>query len=60
MELKDIKTVNEVAVEHNISRQTLLSRIVARSLVEDIDFKKLGRRMPILLSPQGIDKLLSN
>jgi len=58
MKLRDIKTVNEVAIENNISRQTLLSRIDTLDLVEGEDFKKLGRRMPILLSPQGIDKVL--
>jgi len=58
MQLKDIKTVNEVAIENKISRQTLLSRIEALDLEEGVEIKKLGRRMPILLSPEGIKKIL--
>jgi len=58
MQLKDIKTVNEVAIEHDISRQTLLSRIETIDLEDGVDIKKLGRRMPILLSPEGVKKIL--
>ena len=58
MQLKDIKTINEVAIENNVNRQTLLSRIDALDLEEGVEIKKLGRRMPILLSPEGVKKIL--
>ena len=58
MQLKDIKTINEVAIENNVNRQTLLSRIDTLDLEEGVEIKKLGRRMPILLSPEGVKKIL--
>ena len=58
MKLKDVKTLNEVAIENSISRQTLLSRVESLDLIEGEDIKKLGRRMPILLSPSGVKKIL--
>jgi len=60
MQLKDVKTVNEVAIEYDISRQTLLSRIESLDLTEGVEIKRLGRRMPILLSPEGIKKVLKH
>jgi len=60
MQLKDIKTVHEVASENNISRQTLLSRIESLELKEGVEIRKLGRRMPILLSPEGVRKILKS
>lgn len=60
MELKDIKTLTEVAEEYNIPPVTLRKRLDYKSynLIEGIDFKKLGARMPILLSPSGIEKII--
>ncbi|WP_283699541.1 hypothetical protein [Clostridium perfringens] len=60
MELKDIKTLREVALENNIDPHTLKKRLNYKSfgLVEGEDFKRLGERQPILLSPSGIKKIL--
>lgn len=61
MKLSDIKTLQEVATENNISVKTLQGRLILKSLnmMEGEDYKKLGERMPTLLSPQGIEKILS-
>lgn len=60
MKLKDIKTLRQVALENNIDPHTLKKRLNYKSfgLIEDVDFKRLGERQPILLSPSGIEKIL--
>ncbi|WP_035790252.1 hypothetical protein [Clostridium beijerinckii] len=58
MELKDIKTIQEVADEYNISRQTLHGRL--KNLQEGIEYRKLGERQPILLSPEGVKKIVKS
>ncbi|ABG87896.1 hypothetical protein CPR_C0047 [Clostridium phage phiSM101] len=60
MKLKDIKTLREVAKENNISVFTLKTRLESKNfgLIDGEDFKKLGDRQPILLSPSGIKKIL--
>lgn len=62
MELKDIKTLQEVSKEYNIPFPTLQSRLKLKSygMVEGIDYKKLGKRMPTLLSPKGIEKIIKS
>lgn len=59
MELRDIKTLQEVAREYNISFSTLQSRLNSKkiNLIEGVDYKKLGIRLPTLLSPTGIAKI---
>ncbi|MGU8477051.1 hypothetical protein [Clostridium perfringens] len=58
MELKDIKTLREVSKEYNIAVRTLNDRIKLNSLIEGIDYKKLGEKLPIILSPSGVEKIL--
>lgn len=60
MNLKDIKTLREVAKENNISVFTLKTRLESKNfdLIDGEDFKKLGERQPTLLSPSGIKKIL--
>ncbi|NMF04585.1 hypothetical protein ACUH7Y_09700 [Clostridium beijerinckii] len=58
MELKDIKTIQEVADEYNISRQTLHGRL--KNLQEGIEYRRLGERQPILLSPEGVKKIVKS
>lgn len=55
MKLSEIKTLQEVAAENNISVKTLQGRLILKSLamIEGEDYKKLGERMPTLLSPRG-------
>jgi len=59
MELKDVKTLQEVAREYKISYNTLHDRLVlkSRNMVEGVDFRRLGKRQPTLLSARGIEKL---
>ena len=60
MNLTDIKTLKEVARDYNISSFTLKTRLSSKKLnmIEGIDFRILGPRMPTLLSPQGVIKIL--
>jgi len=57
MKLSDIKTLQEVAEEYDIPFPTLQSRIKIRNLIDGVDYKKLGQRMPTLLSPEGVEKI---
>jgi len=56
-ELKEIFTLADVVNIYNIPKQTLHSRL--KNLTEGVDFRKLGIRMPILLTPNGVEKLVS-
>ena len=59
MDLKDIKTLQEVSREFGIPQSTLRTRLESkkRGMIEGIDFKRLGPRMPILFSPDGVSKI---
>lgn len=59
MNLNDIKTLQEVAREYNIPFPTLQTRLKSEKLglIEGIDYKRLGMRLPTLLSPSGIAKI---
>lgn len=61
MKLSDIKTLQEVARETGIPVRTLQDRLILKSLnmIEGEDYKKLGVRLPTLLSPQGVEKIIS-
>ena len=58
--LYDVTTLQEVAREYKISYSTLHSRIKNKkfNMIENVDFKKLGKRQPILLSPSGVNKII--
>lgn len=56
MNIKDIKTLSEISEEYNIPVKTLQSRL--KNLDEGIDYKRLGKRLPTILSPNGIRKLI--
>lgn len=60
MKLNDIKTLQEVARETGIPVRTLQDRLSLKSLnmIEGEDYRKLGVRLPTLLSPQGIEKII--
>jgi hypothetical protein len=57
MELKDIKTLTEVSIQYEIPLKTLQSRL--KHLEEDIDYKRLGKKQPTILSPKGIKKIIN-
>jgi hypothetical protein len=62
MKLSDIKTLQQVARETGISFHTLQTRLESknRGLIEGEDYIKLGKRLPTLLSPEGVEKLIKN
>lgn len=62
MKLEDIKTLQEVAREYDIPFPTLQTRLKLKSynMIENVDYKKLGKRLPTLLSPSGIDKIIKS
>ncbi|MGE5628397.1 MAG: hypothetical protein ACM3X7_09800 [Solirubrobacterales bacterium] len=59
MKLSDIKTLAEISEEYNIPVSTLKLRLTLKGfdLIEGEDYKKLGPRMPTLLSPEGVKKI---
>lgn len=61
MKLYDIKTLRDIARETGISVKTLSTRLTLKSfdMIEGEDYKRLGERQPIILSPKGIKKILS-
>lgn len=60
-DLNDIKTLAYVSEKHNISVFTLKSRLESRNLIKGVDYKKLegGARMPVILSPSGVKKIIA-
>lgn len=62
MNLKDIKTLSEIHQETGIGIKTLYKRleklIEEGELVEDTHYKKLGKRMPVILSKEGVEKIV--
>jgi len=56
-ELKDIMTITEVGKIHGIPKQTLHLRL--KNLTEGVDYRKICIRMPILLSPDGVKKIIN-
>ncbi|MBK5243362.1 hypothetical protein [Clostridium sp.] len=60
MKLSDIKTLQEVSREYNIHFSTLQRRLKSKKLglIEGKDYKLLGKRLPTLLSPDGIKKII--
>ena len=57
IQLKDIKTLREVAEEYNIPFTTLQYRL--ENLKEGIEYRKLGKRQPTILTPEGAKKLIN-
>jgi hypothetical protein len=59
MKLLDIKTIQEVALEYKIKVDTLKGRLKLTSfgLIENVDFRRMGKGQSILLSPVGVEKI---
>lgn len=57
--LESVTTLQEVSREYNIPPTTLRTRIELKNfdMIEGEDYKKLGERMPTLLSPSGVKKI---
>ena len=56
LKLSNIKTLTEVSEIYKIPLKTLQSRL--KNLEENIDFKRLGKRQPTILTPKGIKKII--
>lgn len=58
--LMDIKTLQEISKEYNVPVVTLRKRLDYKSfnMIENIDYRKFGERMPILVAPCGVKKIL--
>jgi hypothetical protein len=60
--MTEIFTIADIEKNYNIHRQTLHSRfnklIDSNELIEGVDYRKLGVRMPDLLTPSGVEKLI--
>jgi len=57
--VKDYKLLTEISHSNEISVQTLHSRIKNRQLIDGEDYRSLGERRGVLLSPEGIKKILN-
>jgi len=62
MRLSDIRTLQEVSREYKIPFPTLQTRLASKTLglIEGEDYRRLGKRLPTLLSVQGIEKIIKN
>jgi len=60
MKLSDIKTLQDVAKEYDISFHTLQTRLKSKKfdLIENEDYRKMGKGQSILLSPEGVKKIV--
>jgi len=60
MKLSDVKTLQDVSREYNIPFSTLQTRLKNKKLglIEGNDYKLLGKRLPTLLTPTGIEKII--
>lgn len=56
MQLKDIQFLSDVSKDYGISIFTLQYRL--KNLIEDEDYRKLGKRLPTMLTPGAVEKLV--
>ena len=56
MELADVKILSNISEEYGIPVTTLQDRL--KHLKEGKEYKKLGKRQPTLLSPEGVIKII--
>lgn len=56
MNLENIITLSEVAEKYHVPVETLRYRL--KKLEEGTEYKKLGRRQPILISKDAVEKLV--
>lgn len=59
MKITEVKTLQEVSREYEIPFSTLQTRLSLKSfnLIEDVDYRKLGKRQSTLFTPEGIKKI---
>lgn len=60
MKLADITTIQEVSLEYGIPVTTLKTRLDSKSInmIEGKDFKRMGTGQGIILSPNGVKKIV--
>lgn len=54
--LKDIQFLSDVSKDYGIPVRTLQDRLA--NLKEGIQYRKLGKRLPTLLTPGAVEKLV--
>jgi len=61
MKLSDIKTLKEISDQYNIPVVTLKKRLKLKSfgMIENEDYRSLGERQSMILSPEGVEKLIN-
>lgn len=59
MKLSDIKTLQKVSMEYKIPVSTLKTRLKSTNfnLIEDVDFRRMGKGQGVLLTPKGVEKI---
>ena len=59
MKLLDIKTIQEVALEYKIPVSTLKTRLTLKSfnMINDEDYRNMGKGQGTLLTPKGVKKI---
>lgn len=60
MKLKDITTIQKVSLDYGIPVSTLVTRLTLKSLklIEGDDYKRMGKGQSVLISPEGVKKLI--
>lgn len=60
MKLNDITTIQNVSLDYEIPVPTLVTRLTLKSLklIEGNDYKRMGKGQSVLLSPEGVKKLI--
>lgn len=58
--LKDVKSLQQISDLYNIPVPTLMTRLTSkkRNLIEDVDYKRMGKGQGIIFSPVGIEKII--
>lgn len=56
MQLKDIQFLSDISKDYGISLYTLQYRL--KNLEEGEEYRKLGKRMPTMLTPEAVKKIV--
>lgn len=62
IKLRDITTIQEVSSLYNVPVSTLKTRLELKNfeMIQDLDFKRMGKGQGTLLTPNGVKKILKS